>query len=229
MIGSHLMPATSRSRLAAAAALTLAAALALTACGSSTAHHQNEGQAVVSQAADNSPYKGTELSDPFTKPDLVLTDTRGKQFDLRKQTDGRTMLLFFGYSNCPDICPTTMGDVAVALKKQPQQVRDKTQVVFVTTDPERDTPAKLGSWLKGFDKTFIGLSGDLPQVKKAALGVGISVEDPKKHHDGTVTSDHGAQVLAFTPDGKGRVVYTSGTTVEDFANDLPLLAKGTRT
>jgi protein SCO1/2 len=114
-----------------------------------------------------------------------------------------------------------------ALSRFPE--RDNVQVVFVTTDPERDTPKSLGKWLTAFGENFTGLSGDLAKVKKAALSVGISVEDPKKHHDGTVTSDHGTQVIAFTPkDNQGRVVYTHGTTVDDFAHDLPLLVKNTR-
>ncbi|AWZ05817.1 MULTISPECIES: SCO family protein [unclassified Streptomyces] len=228
MNGHLVTPATNRIRTACAATLALAAALTLTACGSSQPHHPGTADQVVSRPAGSSPYKGTELSKPFAKPALVLTGADGQPFDLRERTAGRTVLLFFGYSSCPDVCPTTMGDVAVALGKQPQEIRDNTQVVFVTTDPERDTPAALDKWLDAFSPSFIGLSGNLEQVKKAAIGVGIAIEDPKKHHDGSVTSDHGAQVLAFTPDGEGRVVYTSGTTVDDFTHDLPLLAKNTR-
>ncbi|MFJ9979433.1 SCO family protein [Streptomyces cyaneofuscatus] len=218
-----------RNRTLAATALALAGTLALSGCGSSGGHHPDAAAGPsISQESADSPYRGTETSTPFTKPALVLDGPGGKPFDLREQTTGRTVLLFFGYSNCPDICPTTLGDVAQALDKQPRQVRDKTQVVFITTDPERDTPASLDTWLDAFSPSFTGLSGDLDQVKKAALKVGIAIEDPKKHHDGTVTSDHGAQVLAFTPDGKGSVVYTGGTTIDDFAHDLPLLANNAR-
>lgn len=219
---------TTARRLPAAA---LASAVVLiTGCGTTTPHQQQgaDKPAVVSPA-DDSPYRGTALEPPFPKPELVLTDTGGKRFDLREQTAGKATLIFFGYTNCPDECPTTMGDIAVALTKQPQEVRENTRVVFVTTDPARDTPEKLGKWLAAFGKNFIGLSGDLEQVKKAALSLGISVEDPETHSDGTVTSDHGTQVAAFSPtDNKAHVVYTGGTTAEDFAHDLPLLAKGAR-
>ncbi|MFI8893490.1 SCO family protein [Streptomyces paradoxus] len=210
-------------------ATALAAAALLVGCGTSGAHHEAADKPAAISAESDSPYRGTAVAPGFAKPDLNLTDTTGKPYDLRKQTAGKTTLVFFGYTNCPDVCPTTMGDISAALAKQPQAVRDNVQVVFVTTDPERDTPAGLGKWLKSFGPNFTGLSGDLAKVKKAALGVGISVEDPKKHHDGTVTSDHGTQVIAFTPkDNKGRVVYTHGTTVDDFAHDLPLLTKNTR-
>ncbi|MEW2635516.1 SCO family protein [Streptomyces sp. NPDC048389] len=180
-------------------------------------------------SAGNSPYRGNALENPFAKPELVLTDGAGQPFDLRKQTAGKTTLVFFGYTNCPDVCPTTVGDISVALAKQTAEVRDSVRVVFVTTDPERDTPESLKKWLAGFGPNFTGLSGDLERVKKAALSLGISVEDPKRRHDGTVTSAHGAQVAAsLLADDKAHVVYTSGTTVEDFAHDLPLLAKSTR-
>ncbi|MGK5448979.1 SCO family protein [Streptomyces radiopugnans] len=223
-------PRLSRVRRAAAAALALTAALTLTACGQDAPAPPGEAKPGISRSGDASPYKGTEITTPFAKPDLQLTDDQGKPFDLREDTAGRTVLLFFGYTNCPDVCPTTMGDLATALARQPQSVRDNVEVVFVTTDPERDTPASLDKWLAAFGENFTGLSGDLAKVKKAALSVGISVDDPTEHHDGTVTSDHGTQVIAFTPgDDQGRVVYTSGTTADDFAHDLPLLARGART
>ncbi|MFB6558343.1 SCO family protein [Streptomyces sp. NPDC056400] len=208
--------------------LACAAVALVTGCDSGAPHHAADKPVALSSAG-SSPYRGTALENPFAKPELVLTDTKGKPFDLRKDTSGKATLVFFGYTNCPDVCPTTMGDIAIALTKQAPEVRDRVRVVFVTTDPERDSPESLGTWLAAFGPNFTGLSGDLAQVKKAALGLGISVEDPKKHHDGTVTSDHGAQVAAFLPsDDKAHVVYTSGTTVEDFTHDLPLLAKSTR-
>lgn len=85
----------------------------------------------------------------------------------------------------------------------------------------------LRTWLDSFDKNFIGLTGDLQKVKAAALSLGILVEDPVVNKDGTVTSSHGAQVLAFMPsDDKAHLVYLSNTSQDVFAHDLPLLAKG---
>ncbi|MFB7172272.1 SCO family protein [Streptomyces sp. NPDC056254] len=209
--------------------LALAASALIAGCGTGSSHHTPAQENQKVDAANSSPYRGTALSSPFAKPDLVLTDTTGKPFDLRKQTAGKSTLIFFGYTNCPDVCPTIMGDISVALSKQPAAVQENTRVVFITTDPARDTPDKLGSWLAAFGKNFTGLSGDLEQVKKAALSLGIPVEDPQTHHDGTVTSSHGAQVAAFWPsDDKAHVIYTSGTTLDDFLHDLPLLANSTR-
>ncbi len=215
---------TSRTvRLTGAAAVALAAALTLSACGSSGSGSPAK---VVQQKAD-SPYEGTVLGKHFDKPDLQLTDTSGQPYDLRQKTTGRTTLLFFGYTSCPDVCPTTMGDIGVAMKKLSPEERQKVDVVFISTDPQRDTPQVLRSWLDSMGSDFIGLTGDLTKVKTAAKSLGILIEDPVVNADGTVTSTHGAQVLAFLPsDDKAHVLYLSGTEVKTFEHDLPLLAKG---
>ncbi|GAA1245561.1 SCO family protein [Kitasatospora nipponensis] len=215
-----------RRRLAGAAALVLSAALALTACGSSGGQGA-DGKAAVSQQGAGSPYQGTALARHFDKPDLVLSDTGGQPFDLRQRTAGRSVLLFFGYTSCPDVCPTTMGDIGVAMQKLSAEERKKIDVVFVSTDPDRDNPKVLRTWLDSFGSDFIGLTGDLAKVKAAALSLGIVVEDPVVNKDGTVTSSHGAQVLAFLPaDDKAHVLYMSNTPTATFEHDMPLLAKG---
>ena len=221
------MPRTTRTtpRLLACAAVGLAAVLSLTACGSGGA---GDGSAPkVSKERSDSPYQATVLSRHFDKPDLVLTDTSGQPYDLRRQTAGRSTLLFFGYTSCPDVCPTTMGDIGVAMQKLSPEEQQKIDVVFVSTDPERDTPQVLRTWLDSMGKSFIGLTGDLDKVKAAAKGLGILVEDPVVNKDGTVTSSHGAQVLAFLPsDDKAHLLYLSATSVQAYQHDLPLLAKG---
>ncbi|MFD9598503.1 SCO family protein [Kitasatospora sp. NPDC059973] len=211
------------ARLAGAAAVALAAALTLTACGSDG----STGPAKVTQQKADSPYQGTVLGKHFDKPDLQLTDTAGQPFDLRQKTNGRSTLLFFGYTSCPDVCPTTMGDIGVAMTKLSPEERQKVDIVFVSTDPQRDTPQVLRTWLDSMGKDFIGLTGDLARVKAAAKSLGILIEDPVVNADGTVTSTHGAQVLAFLPsDDKAHVLYLSGTEEKTYEHDLPLLAQG---
>ncbi|MFI8458851.1 SCO family protein [Kitasatospora sp. NPDC101447] len=212
------------ARLAGAAALALTAALTLSACGSSGG---DSTAAKVTQQKENTPYQGTKLAKNFEKPDLQLTDTSGQPFDLRQQTNGKATLLFFGYTSCPDVCPTTMGDIGVAMKALPAEDRQKINVVFVSTDPQRDTPKVLRTWLDSMGSDFIGLTGDLAKVKTAAKSLGIMIEDPVVNADGTVTSTHGAQVLAFLPsDDKAHVLYMSGTEEKTYEHDLALLAKG---
>jgi protein SCO1/2 len=212
-------------RLLGAAALALAAALSLSACGSSGG--STDGAAKVTRETSNSPYQGTVLSKHFDKPDLVLPDTSGQPYDLRKETAGHPTLLFFGYTSCPDVCPTTMGDIGVAMSKLSPEDQKKIDVVFVSTDPVRDTPKVLRTWLDSMGKSFVGLTGDLTKVKAAARTLGIMVEDPIVNKDGSVTSTHGAQVLAYLPsDDKAHLLYLSGSSTETYTHDLPLLAKG---
>ncbi|MEV8098274.1 SCO family protein [Kitasatospora sp. NPDC085879] len=215
-----------KARLLGAAALAVAGALALTAC-SSSAGGDGGTAAAVHRASSSSAYQGSVLSKHFDKPDLVLTDTAGQPFDLRKQTAGRPVLLFFGYTSCPDVCPTTMGDIGVAMSKLSAEDQKKIDVVFVSTDPERDTPKVLRTWLDSMGTGFIGLTGDLAKVKTAARTVGVAVQDPVVNADGTVTSAHGAQVLAFLPsDDKAHVLFMGSSTVETYTHDLALLARG---
>ncbi|MFC9485396.1 SCO family protein [Streptomyces hydrogenans] len=170
----------------------------------------------------------TVLDRPFTKPDLVLTDTKGESYDLRERTKGKPTLIYFGYTNCPDVCPLTMSNIAVAKKQLPQADQDKLQVVFVTTDPERDTAASLAKWLPGFgDASFTGLTGDFSAIQAGARSIGIGIDPPKKEKDGTVVSMHGAQVVAFSPTtDQGYVLYGEDATVDDYAKDLPKIIKG---
>ncbi|WP_028814709.1 SCO family protein [Streptomyces flavidovirens] len=215
-----------RKKNALAVALVATAALTLSACGGDKA--DSGSKPVTDVSAGMNDKAATVLDRPFKKPDLVLTDTHGKKYDLRERTKGKPTLIYFGYTNCPDVCPLTMSNIAIAHKKLPQADRDKLQVVFVTTDPERDTPEALGKWLKGAgDPTFTGLTGDFPTIQAGARQMGIGIDPPKKEKDGTVVSMHGAQVIAFSPKtDAGYVLYSEDTTAEDYTKDLPKLIKG---
>ncbi|MFD9464053.1 SCO family protein [Streptomyces sp. NPDC060027] len=213
-----------RKKTYAVAALFAAAALTLSACGSGD--DSNKPVADVSAEA-GSGKAATVLDKPFEKPDLVLTDTTGEKYDLRAQTKGRPTLVYFGYTHCPDVCPLTMNNLAVAKRQLPKAEQDKLRVVFVTTDPDRDTPAALGKWLKGIDSDFIGLTGDFDTIQAGARTLGISIEPTSKDKDGKVVSVHGTQVIAFSPktDG-GYVLYGEDATVDDYTKDLPKIAEG---
>lgn len=213
-----------RKKTVLAAAFVAAAALTLSACGSSD-DGAKKPVADVSTQPDTK--AATVLDQPFTKPDLVLTDTHGQKYDLREETKGKPTLIYFGYTNCPDVCPLIMSNIAIAKKSLPKADQDKLQVIFVTTDPERDTPASLGSWLKAQDPSFIGLTGDFSTIQAGARQIGIGIDPPKKQKDGTVDSMHGSQVIAFSPKtDKGYLVYSEDTSPDDYAKDLPKIIKG---
>ncbi|WLQ35004.1 SCO family protein [Streptomyces castrisilvae] len=211
-------------KIVPAAALVVAAALTLSACGGS----DNDSKKPIADVSVEAKTKAaTVLDQPFTKPNLVLTDTHGKKYDLREQTKGKPTLIYFGYTHCPDVCPLIMSNIAIAKKSLSQADQDKLQVVFVTTDPERDTPASLGTWLKSQDPSFIGLTGDFPTIQAGARQIGIGMDAPKKEKDGTIVSMHGSQVLAFSPKtDQGYVLYSEDTTPDDYTKDLPKIVKG---
>lgn len=212
-----------RKKKLLAAAMLAAAALTLSACGSGDDSKKPVADVSVESNGDKA---ATILDKPFEKPDLVLTDTHGKKYDLRAETKGKPTLVYFGYTNCPDVCPLTMSNIAVAKKQLPKAQQDDLQVVFVTTDPERDTPAALGKWLKAQDTDFIGLTGDFDTIQGSARTLGISIE-PSKKEKGKVVSMHGTQVIAFSPKtDDGYVLYGEDATVDDYTKDLPKLVKG---
>ncbi|WP_327354913.1 SCO family protein [Streptomyces sp. NBC_01304] len=213
-----------RKKTLYAAALLAAATLSLSACGSG----DDAKKPLADVSAQSQDKAATVLDRPFAKPDMILTDTHGKKFDLLEQTKGKPTLIYFGYTHCPDVCPLTMSNIALAKKKLSKADQDKLQVVFVTTDPERDTPAELGKWLKAQDPSFIGLTGEFATIKASALKLGISIEAPVKEKDGSVTSMHGKQVFAFSPKTDEGYVFYNGeeTTADDYAKDLPKIIKG---
>jgi protein SCO1/2 len=215
-------------RHTAAAALLVAAALTLTACGSDGSGGSDASEdapAVVSGGSEAD--AGTVLDTPFAKPELALTDTEGNPFDLVADTAGYATLIYFGYTNCPDVCPLTMSNIAIAADALSPEQRERLRVVMVTSDPERDTPEELGAWLRSQDPEFIGLTGDFASIQAAARTLGVHLEEPYEEEDGTIVSTHGPQVVAFLPgDDKGHVLYMEGVTAETFERDLPGLIEG---
>ncbi|MGW6395356.1 SCO family protein [Streptomyces sp. NPDC055103] len=214
------------------AAVAIVAALGITAAVGLGGNDDKSGTgsnsvAEVSGGSDSTK-AATVLDRPFTKPSLVLTDTKGEKYDLRERTKGKPTLVYFGYTHCPDVCPMTMSNIAIARKQLPKADQDKLQVVFVTTDPERDTSAELAKWLPAAgDPSFTGLTGDFSAIQAGARSIGIGIDPPTKDKNGEVVSMHGAQVIAFSPTtDQGYVLYGEDTTVEDYAKDLPKLIKG---
>lgn len=218
-----------KKTVSAAAALVMAAAVTLTACGGGSSS-SSQAAVVSGGQQQKNPEAPTVLDPQFAKPDLVLTDDHGKTFDLRKETAGKPTLLYFGYTHCPDICPLTMSNLAIARRSLPKAEQAKLQVVFVTTDPQDDTPAQLLKWLPAAgDPSFIGLTGNFKTIQAAARTVGIGIDPPTHEKDGTVVSTHGAEVLAFSPKTNGGyLLFGDNTSAQEYAKDLPAIVKGAK-
>jgi len=166
-----------------------------------------------------STFAGAVLHRPYHMPDTRLSDTSGTPFSITS-TDKRLTLVFFGYTHCPDECPTTMATLASAMNQLDDADRADVQVVFVTTDPARDTGPVIRAWLDRFDPHFTGLTGPLPRILKIARLVGIPVEKGKRLASGGYNMTHGTQVLGMVRSHAVPVVWTLGTTAPEFAHDI---------
>lgn len=209
-----------RRALVLVAGLTGAALLA--ACSSGPGR---QGSPSMSELNDNpkaGPYQGFGLTPPQPRPSFTLTDTVGKQFSFSK-TSGHPTLLYFGYTHCPDVCPTTMADIGQALRKVPAQVQAQTYVIFVTTDVKRDTGPVIAAWLRHFDtglpEQFVGLTGTQAQIDAAQAAAHI----PLAEDDGAL---HAADVVLYGADDYAHVKYLqSDNEADQIAHDLPLIAE----
>ena len=206
--------------------LAVLLSLVLAGCGSSEG---DDGAAVTGvEVKDDDGYNGVLLDQPYAVPDIGLTDTDGRPFVLAQQP--KRTLVFFGYTNCPDVCPVHTANISKVLKSLPNEVSSKVRFVFITTDPERDTPEVLGKWLASFDAGFIGLTGTREQILAAqqiAQVMPAIREVPDSTKPGQYFVGHAGQVIAFTPDDDlAHIVYPFGVRQMDWANDIPILVNG---
>jgi len=168
-------------------------------------------------------FHGTVIQSPDVVADFTLTSSTGDQLSL-SDLRGKVVLLYFGYTFCPDACPTTLNE----LKKVPPALGDRAdevQVVMVTVDPQRDTPEVLREYLSYFDPSFLGLTGTEEEVLAAATPLGIYFSA----HEGSAATgylvDHTTSVLAIDKDGYLRLLYSFETPGEDIAADMRHLVR----
>lgn len=179
----------------------------LSACGQSTG-----------QADAKSGFVGTDITGAdFSKP-LALTDHTGKK---RTMSDfaGKVVVLFFGYTHCPDVCPTTMADMKQAMKLLGDKA-GQVQVLFVTVDPQRDTQEVLAQFVPAFDKRFIGMWGTLQETAETMANFKIFYSKVPGQTDTTYTIDHSAGTYVFDKTGKVRLYMEYGQKPADIASDL---------
>jgi protein SCO1/2 len=166
-------------------------------------------------------FKSADITGADYGKTLELTDQTGK---LRRLEDfrGKAVVLFFGFTQCPDVCPTTLTEVAGALRKLGADA-DRVQVLFVTVDPERDTPEVLGKYVTSFDPRFLGLRGDLPATQKVAKEFKVYFE--KRKLGDTYTMDHSGQSYVLDPRGRLRLLVRPDRIDTDLADDLKTILR----
>jgi protein SCO1/2 len=218
--------------------LSAALAVLLSACGgSSDGSADDDGRPAIVTDLSPSSFNGT-LVESLAMPRQPLTDISGKPFSLTQRPEDEVTVLFFGYTHCPDVCPTTMADLAAARAAMPAELQERIQVVFVTEDPARDTNPALRRWLDRYDPSFIGLQGGNKTshawLNQLYLPGTKTVEHPEKsiqhphtddgqHHDhGEYGIEHSSVVYAFGPTGDA-LIYTAGATPSEYAADFTQL------
>lgn len=160
--------------------------------------------------------------DPMGPSDGSITQTDGSTWSYRDVADGTITLLYFGYTSCPDVCPTTMADLAHSIRKLSKAEQAKVSVQFVSTDPTRDTPAQITRWLGGFDPEFKGGRADINDVIDQAKTYGIGIDPPKVSKDDYQVT-HGAQVLVLKPGGGAVGYFEELAGTKTYSKAIPLL------
>ncbi len=169
-------------------------------------------------------FHGMVLQSPQPAPDFTLTGAGGQPVSLR-DFRGKIVLLFFGYTFCPDVCPTTMRDLARAMEILGPKKAQRIQVIFVSVDPERDTPDHVAEYARTFNPNFIGLTGTPDEIAQVATMYGIYY----KKREGTPATgylvDHTATVTVINQEGYIKLIFPFGTSAEDIADDLAYMLR----
>ena len=187
----------------------LAAALALSACG-----------------PEAPTFKGSDVTGSAFGRDFSLVDFDGKSRTLADYR-GKAVVLFFGYTQCPDVCPTTLSMLAEAMKQLGPDA-DRVQALFVTVDPDRDTAELLKQYVPAFDPRFVGLRGDAAQTEAVAKEFRIIFQKVPGRTPETYTVDHSAGLFLFDPAGRLRVYEGHGQPPETLVHDLRALVRETK-
>jgi protein SCO1/2 len=169
-------------------------------------------------------FRSTDITGADFGRELALTGHDGKPRTLA-DFRGKAVVLFFGFTHCPDICPTTLADAAQAMKALGKDA-ERVQVLFVTVDPERDTPELLAKYVPAFDARFLGLTGDTAAVQKAAKEFKIYYEKRAGKTPGEYSVDHSAQSFVLDPQGRLRLFVRHDRIAQDLAEDLRTLLRG---
>ncbi|PDH70137.1 MAG: hypothetical protein CNE88_00310 [Acidimicrobiales bacterium MED-G01] len=168
-------------------------------------------------------FSGLEVDQPQTMPDPVLIDTQGQPFAMRADTEGSARLVYFGFTSCPDICPVHLAQLSDVLARpgMPPNI----EVLFVTVDPETDTPEVIRDFLDQFSTEFIGLTGTKETLIEVQRQFSALVARPALNKNGENQEiGHDGRVFAFAPDGLGRTQYPHPTRQTTWTRDLPILA-----
>lgn len=168
-------------------------------------------------------FHGTILQSNTEAANFALMSSNGQRVSL-DDFRGKLVMLYFGYTFCPDVCPATLAEIAGAMDILGKDAKD-VQTIMISVDPERDTPEQLAEYVAHFDPNFLGVTGTEEEVAEIATLYGVFYEK----HEGTAASgyliDHTATVMVVDQDGYLKLLLPFGTTAQDMADDLAYLLK----
>ena len=168
-------------------------------------------------------FLSTNITNASFGKDFKLSDHNG---DIRSLADfrGKVIVLFFGYTNCPDICPSIMGKLAGTIKNLGNDSK-QVQVLFISVDPEHDTPALLKQYVSTFNPTFLGLSGDLQTTRNIAKEFKITFQKQTGTTQDSYIMEHSTGAYIFDQKGKLRLYVNSGTNIDIISHDISELLR----
>jgi protein SCO1/2 len=172
---------------------------------------------------DKAAFESTDVTGADFGKTFTLTDQNGKQRTLQ-DFRGQVVVVFFGFAHCPDVCPTTLAELAGAVRKL-GPAGDKVQVVLVTVDPERDTQEVLGKYVTAFNPKFLGLRGNAEETARVAKEFKVIYQKVEGQKPENYTMDHSAGSYVFDTNGRLRLYVGYGRGADVFAHDIDLLLK----
>jgi protein SCO1 len=172
---------------------------------------------------DKPSFRNTDITGAEFAREFALTDHNGKQRTLADFKD-KAVVVFFGFTQCPDVCPTTLAEMTEVLKQLGPDGK-RVQILFVTIDPERDTPELLQKYVPAFHPSFLGLTGSPQAIDKVAKEFKVFYQKSAGKTPGSYTMDHTANSYVFDPQGKVRLVVKHGLGAEPLVQDLKQLLK----
>jgi len=168
-------------------------------------------------------FRGSVIEPPVAAADFSLKEQNGQTFQLSDQ-HGKPVVLFFGYTSCPDVCPTTLAQFKQTRARLGAQA-DRVRFVFVTVDPQRDTPDKMGKYLNVFDPAIVGLGGTEAELAPVWTAYGVYRQIQPGSSADAYTVDHSARVYLIDAQGNLRATYAFGVQADDIAQDVRYLLK----
>lgn len=183
--------------------------------------------AVLLSACEAEPeFRNREISGALPDLEFELARAPGETRVTEEDFEDRVVALFFGYTHCPDYCPMTLAKYAAALDGIDDGLADDLRVLFVSVDPERDTPEKLARYVGGFGDRFVGLSGDLDTLREVTKRYRTTFSHGEPDDNGFYDVSHGTATFIFDRDGEIRFLARDDTPVEDLEHDLRILLEG---